>query len=740
MKLHSQRFGSGHLGVAPGGLARRCDRARRLGLVGLLVAGAALLALPGGRAAAQAQIPVNIESTPPGAQVFLGAPGGAPLCVTPCRNVRVRGGTQTLFFRLDRHADAQITENLRRRATYRATLSPLSTITVSAGNDAAMGAAVRIDGVPAGNVPFSQNVQPGRHMVQVGREGYVTFSQWVDVASGQQLALPVTLEREAPQTGSIMVVSDVSGAEVRMGGQVVGTTPAFLENIPPGQHTLEVRAPNLPPRTETVFVQTGQRATVNVTLRPAAVAGGTIRALANVPGARISIDGELVGPSPATRDNLSPGEHVVEATADGYEPAQQIVAVESGQTRVVSLTLQQVQLPPGRIVVNANVAGAIVTIDGEERGQAPVVVERASGGAHAIVVAAQGYESFRTTCEIRGGQNCVIDARLQPIGTPVLVTANVEGAQLFVDGRPFGPVPYEGNLPVGQHQIEVRAEGHRTFVAQIDLQPSAERRAISATLRNVAEEEAEERRVAEARRRLLERRTAMIHAAGPLPQDMFVLGVSTGWPHLLEMRLGVGLNEYLEAGFTIRSMFSRATEFEGRVELSKRFTPQIAAGVAGRIGGGIGPGRNVDITGPMGMPTQVEYPINTFSMALEGLFSLYFGTGASVTLWTALDFYTDQYGFRERDSDVALPIMTGDDLPGRNSAVRLRIGGALEFVLGRNWNAWGSIDGILADGNGTEANPSGIGRRGLGRRMYGDWLFFGTDPELYLRLGVTYKF
>jgi hypothetical protein len=708
----------------------------------VLLVGGVSVALPDSRTLAQAQVPINIESTPPGAQVFLGAPGGALVCVTPCRNVRVPGGTQTLFFRLDRHADAQITDNLRRRATYRATLSPLSTITVTAGNDAAMGAAVRLDGVPVGNVPFSQNVQPGRHMVQVGREGFVTFNQWVDLAAGQQLALPVVLEREAPQTGSIMVVADVSGAEVRLDGspQIVGTTPAFLENVAPGQHTIEVRAPNLPPRTETVFVQTGQRATVSVTLRPAAAPGGTIRVLANVPGARISIDGEVVGPSPATRDNLSPGEHVVEATADGYEPAQQIVTLESGQTRVVSLSLQQVQLPPGRIVVNANVAGATVTIDGEERGQAPVVVERASGGAHAIVVSAPGYESFRTTCEIRGGQNCVIDARLQPVGTPVLVTANVEGAQLFVDGRPYGPVPYEGNLPVGQHQIEVRADGHRTFVAQIDLQPSTERRAISATLRNVAEEEARERRVAEARRRLLDRRTAMIHAAGPLPQDMFVLGVSTGWPHLAEMRLGVGINEFLEAGFAIRSMFTRATEFEGRVELSKRFSPQIAAGGAFRIGGGIGPGRNVQVTGSMGMPTTVEYPINTFSMSLEGLFSLYFGTGASVTLWTALDYYTDQYGFQERDAGAPIPIDPGEDLPGRNGAFRLRMGGALEFVVHRNWNLWGALDGIFADGNGSEPNPSGIGRRGLGRRMYGDWLFFRADPELYLRLGVTYKF
>jgi hypothetical protein len=706
------------------------------------IAGVVLLGLTALASRASAQVPVNIESTPSGAQVFLDTASGAPVCTTPCRTVRIAGGAHTLIFRLDRHAEAQAQVMIRtRRETFRATLNPLSSLAVTSSNEATVGAAVRVDGVPVGNVPYSANVAPGRHLVQVGREGYVTFSQWVDLAPAQGLQLPVVLEREAPQTGSLLVAADVSGAEVRIDGepQVRGTTPTFIENLSPGPHAVELRAPGLPARTETVTIQTGQRAVLNVTLRPAAPQGGTLRVIANAQGARISIDGELAGEAPATRTNLAPGEHIVEATAEGYERLMQTVTVEAGAQRVVSLELRAQALPPGRIVVSANVGTARVTIDGQERGQAPVVVENAPGGAHAIVVVAQGYEDFRTTCELRPGQNCTIDAQLEPVGTPVLVTANVEGAELVVDGRPRGPTPYEGNLPVGQHQIEVRAAGHAPYVAQIDLAASAERRAIVATLRNVADEEQAQTRAESAQRRLLERRTAMITAAGPLPPELFVIGLSLGWPHLAEMRLGVGLTDYLEAGFTVRSMFGRTTEFEGRVELSRRFAPQIAAGVAARLGGGIGP--TYEGTCPEGAATcttRLDYPLNTFGFSLEALFSLYFGAGASVTLWGALDYYTDQYGFSERDSDVALPVASGSDLPDRNAAARFRLGGAMEFVLGRNWNAFGQVDGILADGSGVDR--SGAVPRGLGRRMFGDWGPFTADPELYVRLGVTYKF
>ncbi len=702
------------------------------------------------RAEAQRPIPVNIESIPAGAQVFLDVASGAPLCVTPCRTIRVASGTHTLIFKLDRYSDAQATISVaRRRETFRGTLNALSTISVSSGNDLTNGAAIRIDGVPVGNVPYSANVAPGRHMVQVGREGFVTFSQWAELASGQALQLPVALEREAPQTGSVLVAADISGAEVRVDGdpQPRGTTPTFIENLSPGMHSFEVRAPGLPPRTESVLIQTGQRAVLNLTLRPAAPTGGTLRILANAPGATISVDGELLGPSPATKTNIAPGEHIVEAVAAGYERLMQTVTTDAGAQRVVSLELRPQSLPPGRIVVNANVGNAHVTIDGEDKGQAPIVIENAPGGGHAIVIAAAGFEEFRTTCEIRAGQNCTVDATLVPVGTPVLVSANVEGAELFVDGHSRGPTPYEGNLPVGQHQLEVRLAGHTSYVAQIDLVAGTERREIPALLHRVGDEEREQDRVDAAQRRLLERRTAMITAAGPLPPELFVVGLSVGWPYVAEMRLGVGLTDYLEAGFTIRSMFGRATEFEGRVELSRRFAPQVAAGVAARLGGGIGPSYEgacppSSTTCPATTP-KLNYTINTFSFSLEALFSLYFGAGASVTLWGALDYYTDQYGWTERDSGAALPVATGSLVPDRNSAARFRIGGAMEFVLSRNWNAFGQLDGILGDGNGTEADPSdptGVIRRGAGRRMFGDWLMFSADPELYLRLGVTYKF
>ncbi|MCA9612260.1 MAG: PEGA domain-containing protein, partial [Myxococcales bacterium] len=427
-------------------------------VLGLLVASIAAPA-----AAQRGTIPVNVESTPPGATVHLDDENSAPIGVTPMRRVRIARGTHTLIFKKEAHQTTRLPIEVRRRnETFRATLPALGVITVTAGNGVTMGAAVKIDGQSIGNVPTTTEVQPGRHMVQVGREGFVTFTQWVEVAGGQVLTMPVLLEEEAPSTGSILVASDVSGATIVVDGQERGSTPSIVEGLTEGDHVVEVRSSEagMQPFRQTVRVIATHRAVVNATLRPAPPEGGSLRVLANAPGAVIFLDGEALGEAPATSASVTPGEHIVEARAEGFQPLQQPVTIEQGRQRVISLELQRVALAPGRIVINANVPATTVLVDNEERGSAPVVIEELPAGTHAVIVRADGHREFRTTCETAPGQNCELNVELNVLGAPVRVSSNVRGAQLYVDDELVGPVPFEGDIPSGSHVIEVRAEGY----------------------------------------------------------------------------------------------------------------------------------------------------------------------------------------------------------------------------------------------------------------------------------------
>jgi len=699
---------------------------------------ATLLLAP--EASAQRPIPVNIESVPAGATVYMDTetPNNR-VGVTPLRNVRLPRGAHVLIFKLANHQDSRLEVNVsRRRETFRAELQSLATLTITPGNTAAQGAAVRIDGRPVGNVPYTTTLQPARVLVQVGREGYQTFSQWVDLSGGQAMTLPVLLEEEAPETGSLLVAGDTSGAAIYIDGTPRGSTPTVIEGLTAGPHEVEVRAddPNLERFTQTVQILAGERATLNPTLRPTAAPTGSLRVLVTPRGAIVSVDGEVVGEAPASSENLAPGDHIVEATAEGYERAEQTVTIESGRQRVISITLQQEAAAPGRVVVNANVDGATVLVDGEERGSPPVVIENADAGTHAIIVRAQGYQEYRETCRVGPGVNCEISADLQPIGTPVRVEANVTGAEFVVDGEVMGPVPWEGTVPVGSHLIEVRAAGHRSYTAQVALRPSNETRVFNVGLVGEDELTPEERReVLEARRE--RHQQAVARSGATLPNDLAVLDMSLGWPYLFEFRLGIGITDWIEAGIGLRS-FGILTDFEGRVKVGYRPVRQVSVGAQLRLGGGIGPSR--DATDAERMEAEMAdepvptHPTNSFFMSLEALFSLHFLNAGNFTLWAALDYHSDRWDWLGTDRNCRyssgcgmMDPMTDDDLiDGRQSLARFRLGGSLEFIVSETWNIWGSFEGILAGGD---------------RRILGDVFGGGRDDiGLYARLGFTYKF
>ena len=673
-----------------------------------LFGGALLAAVSMGLSPASAQrrrgIPITIESTPAGATVHVGSAEGDALGTTPLRNVRVPRGEQTLVFSLEGHEthEERITVR-RRRARYSVTLERQARLTVTAAAASATGAAVSVNGQPVGTLPHEMVVPAGRHLVHVERDGYVAFEQWVDVRRGEGVTLPILLEREPPRAGSVLVAGDVPGAQILIDGQARGTTPMVVDGLPEGPHQVEIRADGLPPHSEQVFIRAGQRATVSPDLR--ATGRGTLTVVADVEGALITIDGEVAGRSPVTVDDLGAGEHLVEASAPGHEHVTYTVAIEAGGRRALRVELPEEARPPGRLVIRGATPGASATVDGEARGALPLVLADLASGPHAIVVEAEGFETLRTTCEVQPGEDCVIEADLSGMPANVVVRAlGVSGAEVWLDGARIGPVPFEGELPSGSHRLEVRAEGYESHVEQVMLGHAAEPRVFDLDLQRVQEGPTEEERLAEVERRESEASGAVTHGAAPLPVGLAAVDASVGWPYLAEARVGVGLLDFLDAGFAMRT-FGRLTEFEARSRIGFRPIELLGVGGQVRLGGGVGPD-----------------DVNSWFISIEGLTSLYFGGHGAVTLWLALDLHTDQYAYAETDSSVMLANA------GRQDMARFRLGGSLEWAIDRNWALFGNLEGILASSGG-------------GRRVYGDILDIGnSDTQFYFRLGGTYKF
>jgi tetratricopeptide (TPR) repeat protein len=110
----------------------------------------------------------------------------------------------------------------------------------------------------------------------------------------------------------------------------------------------------------------------------------------NVAGARVAIRDRAVGVTPLGEIGLELGPAKIEIQAEGFVPFQKTVVLGSGVSHVDATLVSRT----GTLVIRAP-AGAVVAIDGESVGSAPV--ERiVSAGPHAVVVRAGDEAESRT--------------------------------------------------------------------------------------------------------------------------------------------------------------------------------------------------------------------------------------------------------------------------------------------------------------------------------------------------------
>jgi tetratricopeptide (TPR) repeat protein len=121
----------------------------------------------------------------------------------------------------------------------------------------------------------------------------------------------------------------------------------------------------------------------------------------------------------------------------------------AAQRKEVTEALRTLRAKVGEVTLRIEPDGASVIIDGGERRQAPVVEPvRLEAGAHAIEVAASGYETQKRDFTLSGGQALELAITLAPPGTPVVAitpstTPSAEPVAPSPAPAPAAPAPAE---------------------------------------------------------------------------------------------------------------------------------------------------------------------------------------------------------------------------------------------------------------------------------------------------------
>jgi len=218
-----------------------------------------------------------------------------------------------------------------------------------------------------------------------------------------------------------------------------------------GAHNVKVLAPGYFDFNGPVAVNSDQ--TFTVVLQPRVF---PVTLNVNVPGAVVTVDGARVAPGTL---NLGFGNHVVQATAAGYQDYQVTLNVSGAITFNVNL---QPQLFP--VTIRVNVPGAIVTVDGARIASGTANL---APGAHTLQVTADGYQGYTGTLNVSAAATIAVN--LNALTYMLTVNSNVREAGVVVNNVAKGGVPYTEQLPPGTYTVTVSAKGYADFVTGITL-------------------------------------------------------------------------------------------------------------------------------------------------------------------------------------------------------------------------------------------------------------------------------
>ena len=192
---------------------------------------------------------------------------------------------------------------------------------------------------------------------------------------------------------------------------------------------------------------------------------GVLSVTGNVDGAEVWVDGEKAGVLPYTGYHPV-GRHQVRVVANDHDPFVRKVELIEGLTKSLTAKLVAGQ---GTIEFSVVPPGAVVHIDGNPVGPAPIRVRDLSPGDHSYRVVADGHEPLENSFSFERGRNLFFDLALNSSAGLFHVGSTPAGATVWIDGEQAGVTPLDlSGTALGEHQVRVVLDGYAEVYRPVD--------------------------------------------------------------------------------------------------------------------------------------------------------------------------------------------------------------------------------------------------------------------------------
>ena len=212
-------------------------------------------------------------------------------------------------------------------------------------------AEVIMDGKSIGRTPFRDNVEEGKHEIELRRDGYITLKKSVHVRSKSIERLDQLVLEVKP--GSIRIKSRPSGAVIYINNKNYGDTPFNISNLKPGTYSIRLEKAGYDPAVRKVNLPAGENLDLMFNLDSNT---GGIDVVTQPPGITLYLDGKLVGVTEKDPDhrniskvlkirNLSMGNHSLTLAHKRARPEKKKINFTVRKGQLVRLTNLSLWIP-----------------------------------------------------------------------------------------------------------------------------------------------------------------------------------------------------------------------------------------------------------------------------------------------------------------------------------------------------------------------------------------------------------
>lgn len=200
---------------------------------------------------------------------------------------------------------------------------------------------------------------------------------------------------------------------------------------------------------------------------------GTLTINSSPSGAEVYVDDNFAGYTPLSY-GTRPGRHDIRVQLSGYDTYRESVNLQPRDNLQINANLNAIRRT-GTASFSSSPSGADVYVNNQYQGITPLSGLVLDAGSYTARFSLGGYNDETVNFQVNAGSDRSVSANLRSLAGSIRITANVGGAQVFLNGVASGSIASGSGvldlagLQPGNYEVVVVAPGYATFINNVQV-------------------------------------------------------------------------------------------------------------------------------------------------------------------------------------------------------------------------------------------------------------------------------